>query len=143
MNKKCKWDSTRLRHIFKDMKNRCLNNKCKDYRWYGGKGIKVCQEWVDDPQLFNDWAIQNGYNENLTIDRIDENKDYCPENCRWISFEDNSKYKSTTNVIEINGIKDSGRGWSKRLGHGVNYINKMIRNKGLDYALDYIKSKTT
>ena len=116
-----------LKNLFMSIKVRCYNINCKSYRWYGGKGIKVCDEWINNPLSFEEWALSNGYQDGLTIDRIDENKDYCPDNCRWVSIEENSKWKSTTNKIEAGGIVDSGRGWSKRLGYDANYINKYIK----------------
>ena len=136
-----KWYSSKLKGIFKNMVERCHNHKCKSYRFYGQKGIYVCEEWRNNSQLFNDWAVQNGYQDGLSIDRIDCNKPYCPENCRWISMYDNAKWKSTTTSITVNGITDSGKGWARRLGLGVNHINRMIRKKGIDYTVDYIKEK--
>lgn len=63
------WTNKRLQSIFKSMKRRCYATDCRDYRWYGAKGIKVCDEWLNDPYTFEKWAFQNGYNDNLTIDR--------------------------------------------------------------------------
>ena len=84
-------------------------------------------------------CLANGYQENLTIDRIDSNKNYCPENCRWITREQNSKWKSTTSKITVNGITDSGRGWARRLHIGVNRINVWKRDKGLEFCEEKIK----
>lgn len=131
----------RIKGIYDNMINRCYDKNEKSYRFYGGKGIKVCDEWFQIPKSFEEWALKNGYKENLTIDRIHSNKSYCPENCRWISLQDNSKWKSTTRIIEINNIKDSGRGWSKRLGLGTNHINIYCRKYGLDKTKEYIKYK--
>ena len=122
------WHSKRLRHIFNDMCKRCYNPNCLDYDLYGKRGISICDEWLNDPQTFNDWAVENGYEEGLTIDRISSDGNYCPENCRWVTREENAKFKSTTNLYTVNGITDSGRGWAKRLGFGPNYINKYARN---------------
>lgn len=74
----------RLAKIFYGMLRRCYNTSDKDYKYYGKKGIVVYQQWIDNPNLFEEWALQNGYKENLTIDRIKEDKNYTPDNCRWI-----------------------------------------------------------
>jgi hypothetical protein len=79
------------------MKRRCYSPQISSYRYYGGKGIKVCSEWVKSYKTFKEWAIANGYKyiygvtreERLSIDRIDSSKDYSPENCRWIPFKEN------------------------------------------------------
>ena len=121
------------------MKRRCYDPRNKSYRWYGEKGIGICDEWLNDPQTFEVWAASNGYNENMTIDRKDENLDYCPENCRWISRVDNARYKSTTSYINVDGDIHSGKEWSKILGLGINTINKYVRKYGLDNTIKFIK----
>ena len=133
------WSNTRLRHIYSLMLSRCYNVEDKSYRFYGAKGIKVCDEWIKQPFSFEKWALSNGYADGMTIDRINPTQNYQPNNCQWIPLELNSKWKSTTNDIMVNDIIDSGRGWSKRLGFGVNYINTMIRNKGIDYTIEFIE----
>lgn len=84
---------TRIYNIWALMIQRCENPKATGYSKYGGKGIKVCAEW-HDAKTFCEWAIANGYVEPLTIDRIDSEKDYCPENCRFITLEENSRLGS-------------------------------------------------
>lgn len=94
----------RLHRIWRAMKERCYREKCRAYSMYGAKGIKVCDEWKNDFRPFFIWAINNGYKEVkgeykdcLSIDRIDSTKDYCPENCRWVTLSENSQRVSKIN----------------------------------------------
>jgi len=73
------------------MKQRCLNPKSFSYKWYGNRGIFVCEEWRNSYQNFKNWALSNGYTNNLTIDRINNNDGYKPNNCQWITQSENSK----------------------------------------------------
>lgn len=136
---KNKWNNDRVGRIFNAMKQRCYNNRNKDYRWYGAKGIKICSEWLENPSLFEYWAMQNGYQDDLTIDRINENKDYCPENCQWIPNVTNAKYKSTTSYICANGVTHSGKDWSNILGFEAGLINKYVRKYGLENTEIFIE----
>lgn len=74
----------RLYQIWSGIKQRCNNPKCNRYRYYGAKGIKMCEAWEKSYQEFADWSYSNGYADDLSIDRIDSSKDYSPDNCRWI-----------------------------------------------------------
>lgn len=80
----------RLKSIYYAMKQRCYNSNCCNYRYYGKKGITICDEWNNSKNFIN-WALQNGYKNNLTIDRINSNSNYEPDNCRWITRSENSK----------------------------------------------------
>ena len=82
--------NTRLYTIWACMKDRCRNPAANNYRWYGGKGVCVCNEW-DRFENFYNWAMENGYQDNLTIDRIDSSGNYCPDNCRWITQSENTR----------------------------------------------------
>ena len=85
-----KKDNPRLYRIWQCMLNRCRRKKDKYYQRYGGRGILVCEEWHQFPPFF-EWAMANGYKDNLTIDRIDVNGNYEPSNCQWLTAEENSK----------------------------------------------------
>lgn len=86
----------RIYKIWAGIKVRCYNNKCESYFRYGGRGIKVCDEWKDDFMNFYNWAMNNGYKDDLTIDRIDVNGNYEPDNCKWIPLCEQSWNKRNT-----------------------------------------------
>lgn len=91
----------KLYMVWSDMRARCHNKKHHAYKWYGGKGVNVCQDWLDYIN-FQKWAYQNGYEEGLTIDRIDSDKDYCPENCRWATRKEQSNHLSSCVFFKFN-----------------------------------------
>lgn len=82
---------TPLYTIWRAMRERCNNPNSISYKWYGAKGIKVCDAWDNSYEAFRDWAVANGYTEGLTIDRMDSNLDYTPDNCRWLTRAENAR----------------------------------------------------
>nr|DAU46810.1 MAG TPA: homing endonuclease [Caudoviricetes sp.] len=134
-----RWKNQRIKAIYYKIITRCYNEDNKDYRFYGAKGISVYQDWLDNPIHFEEWALANGYEDNLTIDRKNETKDYSPDNCRWITMEENARWKSTTNRIDVDGEIKSGQQWAKYLGFSQNVINTYIRKYGIDNVIEFIR----
>ena len=108
--------NTRLYTIYANMKARCYNEKNSRYNSYGGRGIKICDEWLDDFQNFYDWSVLNGYKDGLTIDRIDVNGNYEPSNCRWATLEEQINNQRKTICVEICGLKKSLKQWTEFMG---------------------------
>lgn len=133
-----KWSHKRLATIFTHMMARCYDTKDKDYRWYGEKGVGVYGPWRNNPKLFEEWAIDNGYNDDLTIDRIDSNKDYCQENCQWISLTENVRKAGKVNWVTVEGVTLTGRQWSEKFGLGVNTINRTLKQYGVEKTTELL-----
>ena len=119
--------NTRLYEIWTDMKQRCLNSNQKVYKYYGGRGITICQEWIDDFMSFYDWALENGYQDNLTIDRIDVNGGYEPNNCRWLTMEAQLRNTRRNHFVEINGESHTIAEWARIYGISPQTINSRLR----------------
>lgn len=105
---------SRLHIEWSSMRSRCNNQKNKRYDRYGGRGITVCPEWDHSYVAFRDWAIANGYRDNLTIDRIDNDGNYEPQNCRWTTQKEQQNNKSTTVKIEYHGETLSIKGLAEK-----------------------------
>ena len=110
---------SRLYEIWCAIKNRCLNKNLKTYKNYGGRGITVCQEWLNDFKTFYDWAINNGYSEGLTIDRINNDGNYEPDNCRWASRKTQANNRRTCKTFTYNGVTKNYKQWCEFLK--INY----------------------
>lgn len=110
---------TRIYNIWRSMRQRCNNPKCVNYHNYGGRGIRVCDEWNNSFLDFYDWAMSHGYTDFLTLDRKDTTGDYCPENCRWASQKTQQNNKSSNRIIEFNGVAHTLAEWSDITGIGI------------------------
>lgn len=106
--------NTRLHHIWSSMKARCYYTKAINYPNYGGRGIKVCDEWIHSYIAFRDWAVKHGYTENSTIDREDVNGNYCSENCQWISAFDQQSNKTNNRKITVGGVTNTVTEWGRK-----------------------------
>lgn len=121
--------------IWCGMKSRCYNPKSISYKNYGAKGITVCEEWLTF-ENFHNWAILNGYSDELQIDRIENSKGYSPDNCRWVTRTENMRNQTTTRNITVYGITLPLSIWCKELG-----ISKNTAYKHLNEIESYIKSR--
>ena len=108
--------NTKIYYVWKAIKKRCENPNDTAYKNYGGRGIKVCDEWKNDFTSFYNWSIKNGYKEGLSIDRIDNNGNYEPLNCRWATRIEQGRNTRKNRFIEYNGEKHCISEWSSLLG---------------------------
>lgn len=107
---------TRIDNIYKSMIDRCLNPKSRNFHKYGAKGIGVCDEWKSDNTKFFEWSFANGYAENLTLDRIDNNQGYSPNNCRWVSYKTQNNNRTNNHYVEAFGKRKTIAEWSDITG---------------------------
>lgn len=135
---------TRLYKVFRDMKTRCYNSNSPDYKNYGMKGVKICEEWLQDYLIFEKWAIENGYDENApkgicTIDRINVNGNYEPSNCRWVSITEQNKNKSyRTTKLDVNILEEIKKYPNMKRKEVAEKLN--ISETKLKYILKYYKT---
>lgn len=93
------FSKTRLYRIYYKMKERCYRPKNDNYKYYGGLGVIICDEWLNDFKRFAEWALSNGYSDNLTIDRIDPSGNYEPSNCRWITIQEQQRNRRKRGTV--------------------------------------------
>ena len=127
--------NTKLYRTWTDIKKRCYNKKSISYINYGGRGIKMCEEWKDNFQNFYDWAIAHDYSEksDLSIDRIDVNGNYEPSNCRWANRKQQSRNKRNTRYLTYKGETHCLFDWAELLGVSVvAFIHRVERGWDID-----------
>lgn len=139
-NKKHGEAGTKLYYVWTAMKQRCNNINNKEYKNYGGRGIKVCEEWEKSNGYitFRNWALQHGYKNKLTLDRIDNDGDYTPDNCRWITARENCNNKSNNHILMYKGQKHTLSEWEDIVG-----LNQRILWKRLKRGWSIEKTLTT
>lgn len=117
---------------YNDIKTRCYNKNREKYKIYGGRGIEMCEEWKNSYESFKDWALQNGWDKNLSIDRINNNGNYEPSNCRWVDNYVQANNKSNNVIIEIDGVKKNLTQWARYYGVNVKTAHtRYSRNKDI------------
>lgn len=136
VTRKYKHSNKRLYGVYKMMHNRCEDHKHREWMNYGGRGIKVCSEWSGDNgyDAFAEWAVSTGYDDKagrgeITLDRIDTDGDYAPDNCRWVSNERQQNNRRNNVVLEYNGEKHSMKDWSRILNIPYSFLDYHCRKK--------------
>lgn len=123
---------SKIYHVYHTIKNRCYKETSNIYDDYGGRGIFMCDEWLDNFKSFYDWAILDGYKEGLTIERIDVDKGYEPSNCKWIAQSEQPKNRRNTIFATINGVTRTLSEWSEVSGIKYDTIYKRKQVYGWD-----------
>lgn len=116
----------RLYHIWLGMRERCNNPNHEQYFRYGGRGITICKEW-DDYCSFREWAYRNGYTDELTLDRENNNLGYSPENCRWATRKEQANNRRSNHVLTLDGESHNIQWWAEATGLPRNTIDKRLR----------------
>lgn len=122
--------NTRLYKIWRHIKSRCLNKKVHHYKYYGGRCITMCPEWIDSFETFMTWALSNGYNNKLSIDRIDVDGNYNPSNCRWTNAKIQANNRTNNHIIEYKGQRKTLSNWADILGINSVTLSKRINDYG-------------
>lgn len=117
-----------LYKIWRGMKKRCHCETDRDYKNYGARGIKMCDEWIEDYASFRDWAVNNGYRKGLSIDRIDVNGSYCPENCRWATSKTQQNNRRNNVRYNIFGVSMTIAEISDETGVPYGTIHQRLRH---------------
>lgn len=124
--------NTRLYRIWSHIKRRCNDTKSEAYKYYGKRGITICNEWLDFTTFYK-WAIDNGYKDGLTIDRIDNNKGYSPDNCRWITRKKQANNRRSCLYFDYQGKTQNLMEWCNELDLDYKLVNSRIKKLGWDF----------
>lgn len=143
---------TRLNSVFRNMKRRCYNPRNKQFKDYGGRGIKLCDEWNNREIVnlgrsgrftkgwlaFQEWALTHGYDDSLTIDRLDNDKDYSPDNCRWVSKKAQQNNKRNNFYITYKGKKQTLAQWCEELhlNYNTTYYRLSVMHLSVEEAFN-------
>lgn len=119
---------SRLYRIWRNMRGRCQYEKNDNYKSYGDRGIRVCDEWNNSFESFRDWALSNGYADELTLDRIESNGNYEPSNCRWITIKKQQNNKRSNQIFTVDGVTRTIKEWSEISGIGMHALYKRVKN---------------
>ena len=117
-----------LRIRFRRLKDRCYNKNSKSYKDYGGRGIYICDEWLSNPEAFEEWALNNGFADGLAIDRIDNDGPYAPYNCRFVTAKENNQNRRSTKWYVINGVKKNLQQWCDYYGINRGTVYTRLKN---------------
>lgn len=120
---------TRLYNIYNHMVGRCYRLTDDNYNLYGGRGITVCEEWLNDRSIFFKWALSHGYSEKLTIDRIDNDKGYYPDNCRWATQLEQTNNRRNTRFVTINNQTKPLADWARQYGIKISIFRSRLKIK--------------
>ncbi len=121
---------SRLYKIWAGIKSRCYDKQSRSYRKYGQRGITVCQEWCDSYESFKAWAMANGYTDELTLDRKDNDGNYCPENCRWATQKEQQNNRRNNRLLTYNGETLTASQWNERLGFTRGTVSQRLNKLG-------------
>lgn len=120
--------NSRLYNIWSNMKARCSNSNSKNFKNYGGRGINVCDDWLNSFENFYNWAMDNGYDNKLTLDRIDNYKGYKPNNCKWSDYTQQERNRRNNHILEYNNEKHTIAEWSDITGIPYKTLWKRIND---------------
>ena len=145
-----KWKKNIIRHnskehrdlyaIYRNIIRRCYNETHKQYKDYGGRGIKMCDEWKNDFEKFFSWAMANGYKKGLSIERIDNDGNYEPNNCKWATIEEQSNNKRSCIYVEYNNERHTIKEWSKIMNISYGTLSNRVK-KNMPLEKIFFKGK--